>query len=157
MGSHRYSATYVERLSDAEARRFLQAVGLITIRGVFEPVESPADPAAGPLLIGRVENEGKYYVDPVGGQVTYVSDYDLEPMHVNVSVGAFGESLRLFEEATNRLLEGFDSSVFVAAADALGTAIEAIDPSALGDEDGFWPSMLADVTNGDYTADAEAE
>jgi SUKH-4 immunity protein of toxin-antitoxin system len=117
---------------------------LPVVPGVFEP--TGATP-----VIGRVGDEGVYRLNDVDGPVTYVANYDSSVSYVNATVSAFAATLRLFREVTDRLPAGSDSSVFVAAAASLEAAFTAIDPTATRDPDHFWPSLLADVADGDYT------
>jgi hypothetical protein len=105
-----------------------------------------ADVAAQVLGVGDPESEDVYVVDCASGEVLYLCRIDMSVSYVSASPRQFAECLRVF---ASEVTAGADDPEDLA--ERLRLRIEAIDPTALADDPGFWVNVLFDVANGDYS------
>ncbi|MBB2947667.1 hypothetical protein FB565_007438 [Actinoplanes lutulentus] len=161
MREHRYSAPYVSVVREDQAREQLQSVGLPEVALVFTPHE----PASGTadlvdvlgrdlLRIGFEEEPGSdFFVDPAKGEIVFARMPARESYFVNSSPAAFRECLALLDAAVKELTGPYDLDPFLERTEQLRASIRAVDPLAVSDDDGYWQSLLFDVSNGDYATE----
>lgn len=139
------------------ARSFLQHEG-VPVDGVLNEVDEAAGSAVqvgGTVLvrIGRDRSTGgSYVVDGDDGSVGLVGVDLAESVYVNRSPHAFALSLTEFEVAVNsdEIASG-EPEDLERAAERFRARLMEIDPTALGEETGFWGTLIFDLANGDYS------
>ena len=154
-GTHRYPPRFVAPVRVAEAREFLVTAGLPEQSSIFAAAEGPARSLDGRelLQVSDTEDGGTYFIDCGSGEIVLIDDFGgkMAPnlVSVNASPRQFSACVGVLEELT--IGSAVDEAEEIAA--RLLIEIEAIDPSAVRDEFGFWRSLLIDVAIGVYADD----
>jgi len=153
IGMHRYPQEYAAPVRIADANDFLVTTGLPEESSIFIAAEGGERSVDGRdlLQVSEVENGGAYFIDRDSGEIMLWDGEIGNLVYVNASPRQFGASATLFEEATAE--SSLDEAEEIAA--RLRVELDAIDPTALRDETGFWQSLLMDVAIGDYAEDDE--
>jgi len=96
------------------------------------------------LQVSEVESSEAYSIDRDSGEIMLWDGEIGHLVHVNASPRQCGTSVTTFEDATARVLPGRGRG----DRRRLRVELDAIDPTALRDETGFWRSLLMDVPVG---------
>lgn len=155
--NRQYAPEALSTLRNAEARLFLQGVGLPEDHLLFafaEPLDrhvAVEGVQRNLIRVGCGSDEVEFCVDGDSGEVVQLNLSDSSIWHVSESPAKFLECLKVFESRFPYGAEGGDPSEYEEMADRLKDALLKIDPTVFDEDPGFWYTIHMDVAIGDYS------
>lgn len=104
------------------------------------------------LCVGADQDTLDLCIDTMSGTVVEVHRTDGSVWHVNSGVPQFVQCLEEFSRRYPFGQSSNDLDTAETAANEFAAAIRRIDETALDMENGYWDSIIFDITNGDYAA-----